>query len=74
MHTISPSTALTSNRIILLSQLIGQELSGFNSVINLCSMEGEGQGGGGGGEGWSGIATNRELINANEFTGITPIL
>lgn len=70
MHTISPSTVLTSNRIILLPQLIGQELSGFNSVINLCSMEGEGQERGR----RSGIATNRELINANEFIGITPIL
>lgn len=70
MHTISPSTVLTSNRIILLSQLIGQELSGFNSVINLCSMEGEGQERGR----RSGIAVNRELINANEFIGITPIL
>lgn len=70
MHTISPSTVLTSNRIILLSQLIGQELSGFNSVINLCSMEGEGQERGR----RSGIAANRELINANEFIGITPIL
>lgn len=72
MHTISPSTALTSNRIILLPQLIGQELSGFNSAINLCSMEEEGQEREG--WGWSCIATNRELINANEFTGMTPIL
>lgn len=70
LHTISPSTALTSNRIILLPQLIGQELSGFNSAINLCSMEAKGQERGG----WSGIAIKKELINANEFTGITPIL
>lgn len=43
LHTIFPSTALTGNRIILLPQLIGQELSSFNSVINLYSMETEGQ-------------------------------
>jgi len=70
LHTVSPSTALTSNTIILLPQLVGQEPSGFNSAINLCSVEEEGQERGG----WSCIATNRELINVNEFTGITPIL
>lgn len=70
LHTTSPSTALTSNRIILLPQLIGRELSGFNAAINFCSLEGEGQERGR----RSSAATNRELINANEFTGITAIL